>query len=227
MRCLMNRRVKMIASVFVLMVTAALIAADGEKRSGTVECANLTYGNKQTSRCFANHFLADVQQETHIWTARAFTDVKMEDTDLFKYPFAVMSGEGAFTLTEAQRKNLRDYLTSGGFLVASAGCSSEEWKASVVREIAQVFPDVKLETIKTSHPIFHTVYDISELKTKRHGVMAELQGLTIDGRIVLVYSPDGLNDTGNAGGNCCCCGGNEVLNARQMNVNLLTYAVTH
>ncbi|MEK6238367.1 MAG: hypothetical protein N2C14_26925 [Planctomycetales bacterium] len=44
---------------------------------------------------------------------------------------------------------------------------------------------------------------------------------------MLIFSPDGLNDTGKVGGNCCCCGGNEILNARQINVNLLAYALTH
>ena len=65
------------------------------------------------------------------------------------------------------------------------------------------------------------------MKLKHKGEKADLEGLTIDGRVVMVYSADGLNDTANAGGNCCCCGGNEVLNARQVNVNLLVYAVTH
>ena len=44
---------------------------------------------------------------------------------------------------------------------------------------------------------------------------ATLEGLEIDGRIVLIYSPEGLNDTANAGGGCCCCGGNEIRNSWQ------------
>jgi hypothetical protein len=58
-----------------------------------------------------------------------------------------------------------------------------------------------------------------------------LEGLEIDGKIVMVYSPEGLNDTANAnksgGKNCCCCGGNEVKNSQQINVNIFTYALTH
>jgi hypothetical protein len=206
----------------------ALLKAAGEAdRPGVVQCANLTYGNGQTSKCFAHHFLEDIQKQTNIWTSRGFSAVKLEDAQLFKYPFAVMTGEGAFTLTDAQRKNLREYLTAGGFLVASAGCSSEPWRASIRREVEAVFPDVKLTVLPPAHPIFHTVYDIAELRLKHKGEKADLEGLTIDGRVVMVYSADGLNDTSNAGGNCCCCGGNEVLNARQVNVNLLVYAVTH
>jgi hypothetical protein len=38
-----------------------------------------------------------------------------------------MTGEGAFSLTDDERKNLKAYLEKGGFLLASAGCSSKDW----------------------------------------------------------------------------------------------------
>lgn len=215
-----------IASALSLALGAWLLA-DEPALPGLVRCANLVYGNGQTSKCFADHFLADAQKETNIWPEQRFTSVKLESEELFQFPFAVMSGEASFTLTEPQVENLRRYLTSGGFLVASPGCSSPLWASSFESQIARVLPGVALEELDMSHPIFHTVYDITELKTKKPAVKAVLKALILDGRVVLVYSPDGLNDTGNAGGSCCCCGGNEVLNARQVNVNLLAYALTH
>jgi hypothetical protein len=76
-----------------------------------------------------------------------------------------------------------------------------------------------------THPLFHTVYDISSIILK-HGGTTQLQGLEIDGRIVLVYTAEGLNDTGNVQG-CCCCGGNEIKNSQEINVNIFTYATMH
>jgi hypothetical protein len=216
------------SSAFICAFTLVAAADDpAPSRPGLVRCANLIYGNGQTSKCFADHFLADAQKETNIWTDQRFTPVKLESEELFKFPFAVMSGEASFTFTDAQVENLRRYLSSGGFLVVSPGCSSPLFTASFESEFARVFPGAALEELDMPHPIFATVYDIDELKTKKRGVRAVLKALVIDGRVVLVYSPEGLNDTGNAGGNCCCCGGNEILNARQVNVNLLAYAVTH
>ncbi|MDH3584800.1 MAG: DUF4159 domain-containing protein, partial [Phycisphaerae bacterium] len=148
-------------------------AAEGD-RPGLVRCANLTYARNKTSVCFAHHFLADVQQKTNVWTAKKFDKAKMESQELFNFPFAVISGEGAFRLTEPQQKNLRAYLTGGGFLVASPGCSSEPWRTSFRREVAEIFPALKLTKIPFDHPIFHTVYDITELKTKSKKVKAEL-----------------------------------------------------
>lgn len=201
-------------------------SSTGTALPGVVNCANLIYGNHQTSVCFSAEFLSTVQTETHIQTNPQLVPVSLESADLFQFPFAVMTGEGAFTLTEQQRRNMRDYLQAGGFIIASAGCSSDAWRQSFLREIALVFPELSLSTLDFRHPVFHTVYDINELKCKGSH-RAHLEGLEIDGKIVLIFSPDGLNDTSKAGGNCCCCGGNEIKNARQMNVNLLAYTLTH
>jgi hypothetical protein len=36
----------------------------------------------------------------------------------------IMTGEGDFELLDSERANLRKYVEGGGFLLASAGCSS-------------------------------------------------------------------------------------------------------
>ena len=193
---------------------------------GLVQCANLVYGNDKSSVCYSAAFLQEVAKQTNVETTGTFNPVRMDSTELYMFPFAVMTGEGSFRLTQAQRENLAGYLTGGGFLVASAGCSSREWGRSFVREIKRVLPDAEMTEIETSHPIFHTVFDIDVIRTKR-GKRQSLEGIEIDGKIVCVFSSDGLNDTSRAGGNCCCCGGDEIKNARQINANMLVYALTH
>ena len=202
-------------------------ASLGVFESGVVYCANLVYAEKKTSVCYADHFLKQIEKETHVRTSKRFTPVKLESEKLYGYPFAMMTGQGKFKLTPTQRQSLRNYLSRGGFLVASAGCSSEQWAISFEQQIKQVFPKLKMIEIGESHPIFRTVYDIKALGTKRAGPKPKLKGLEIEGKLALVYSKDGLNDTAKAGDNCCCCGGNEVKNARQINVNLMAYALTH
>jgi hypothetical protein len=76
-----------------------------------------------------------------------------------------------------------------------------------------------------THPMFHTVYEIKELKAA-HGTPRPLSGISIGGRMGIVYSQDGLNDTEHTTG-CCCCGGNELRNAIDINVNILAYALTY
>ena len=206
-----------------VLTTLATPGADYADSSGDmVECANLIYSGTKSSVCFSEEFLSTVAAETSISTSRKFKPVKLGEAEVFRFPFAVMTGEGAFTLTDSERKNLKTYLEKGGFLLASAGCSSQEWGDSFTREIATIFPERKLADVPMDHPIFRTVFDILRLETKQED--AKLSGLTIGGKIVLIYSPDGLNDTTTMHG-CCCCGGNEIKDSQKVNANILAYAL--
>jgi len=208
-----------LAVAFVLGSASAQAADAG---GDAVECANLIYAGTKSSVCFSEEFLSTVATETSINTSRKFKPVKLGDKEVFRFPFAVMTGEGAFALTDEERANLKLYLEKGGFLLASAGCSSKEWGDSFVREMEKIFPDRALADVPMDHPIFRTVFDIERLETKEAD--ARLQGLTLGGKIVVIFSPDGLNDTPTMHG-CCCCGGNEIANSRQVNANILVYAL--
>jgi hypothetical protein len=198
----------------------------GGEPDGIVQVANLVYAGTKSSRCFADHFLIKAEKESAISTSRRFHAVKLADDDLFEFPLVIMTGEGDFQLSDKERENLRRYVERGGFLLASAGCSSTEWDRAFRREMAAVFPKQSLEAIDMSHPIFHTVYDINELTTSHGGSPRPLVGVSIGGRLGVIYSPDGLNDTHHTQG-CCCCGGNELGRAVEINVNILAYALLY
>ncbi len=197
----------------------------GGEPEGVVQVANLVYAGVKSSQCFSDHFLIEAQKSTAISTSRRFHAVKLSDEEIFSHPLLIMTGEGSFTLTEKERENLRRYVERGGFLLASAGCSSEEWDRAFRREMAAVFVDTPLAPLDMSHAVFHTVHDITKLES-RHGTPRPLEGLTLNGRLAIIYSQDGLNDTEHMQG-CCCCGGNEISNSVDVNVNILAYALTH
>jgi hypothetical protein len=219
---------KLLSSVFAISLAVAsanapVIAAEAPAdTSDVVECANLIYSATKSSVCFSEEFLSTVAAQTSIKTARKFKPVKLGEKEVFRFPFAVMTGEGVFVLTDDERKNLRLYLEKGGFLLASAGCSSKEWSDSFAREMQVVFPEFELEEVPLKHPIFRTVFDVSRLDTKHED--AKLMGLNFSGKIVLIFSADGLNDTATMHG-CCCCGGNEIVNSQKVNANIIAYAL--
>lgn len=190
-----------------------------------LQCGNLVYANNRSSVCFADRFLGEVARQTNLKVAKHFYYVKLGADELFNFPFCVMSGNETFSLAEKERDNLRRYLNNGGFLLASPGCSDAVWDKAFRTEIKVCFPDVPLKTIPMDHPIFSTVNRISRL-TEKKGKEVTLEGLEINGRLVMVYSKEGLNDVANAKG-CCCCGGNEVVNPVTVNVNVFTYAVLY
>jgi hypothetical protein len=224
------KRAGIFAVVTLLALTTSFAAPDGQISGNRVQCANLVYAVNKTSVCFSDRFLKRLEMETKILTEPRFSKVRLDKpTELANYPFAIMTGEGGFTLTEKERVNLRYYLTHGGFLLASAGCSDPEWVRSFRSEFARIFPGKQLQKISLNHPMFRTVYSVTSLDTshqKPGGHGATLEGFTINGKLVLVFSSDGLNDTAHAE-NCCCCGGDEITNAEFINVNLLAYALLH
>jgi hypothetical protein len=195
----------------------------GGEADSVVQVANLVYAGVKSSQCFSDHFLVIAEKESAISTSRRFHAVKLGSDEVFGHPLVIMTGEGTFELTARERTNLRQFIERGGLLLASAGCSSPEWDRAFRREMSTVFPQTPLQAIGMQHPLFHTVYDITELKAK-HGTPRPVEGVTLGGRLGVVYSQDGLNDTAHAQG-CCCCGGNEITNCIQVNVNILAYAL--
>jgi hypothetical protein len=197
----------------------------GGEPDSIVQVANLVYAGTKSSQCFADHFLIKAEKETAISTSRRFHAVKLGSDELYNFPLVIMTGEGAFTLPDQERSNLARYVERGGFLLASAGCSSEEWQRSFRKEMAIIFPKQGLQPLAMDHPVFHTVYDVREL-TGHHAKPRPLEGIMLGGRLGVLYSQDGLNDTEHTQG-CCCCGGNEINNAIEINVNVLAYALTY
>lgn len=196
----------------------------GEPQS-VVQVANLIYAGVKSSHCFSDHFLVAAEKESAISTSRRFHAVKLISDELFNFPLIIMTGEGSFDLSDKERDNLRKYVERGGFLLASAGCSSHEWDRSFRREMSVVFPQNPLQPISMEHPLFNTVHEIRDLKAK-HGTPRPLEGISIGDRLGVAYSQDGLNDTAHTQG-CCCCGGNEVTNCIQVNVNILAYSLLY
>ncbi len=208
-----------------LLLFIPLLAALTAQAS--IQCANLIYAGDNTSRCFSDQFLTIVQRETSVPTERRFRSVKLDSSELFRYPFVMMTGEKDFQFSATEAAHLHRYLCNGGFMVASAGCSSKTWDASFRRNLAAVFKgEAELKPIPKDHPIFRTVFNITKLELSRGTGDVTLEGLEYNGKIVLVYSPHGLNNTANTEG-CCCCGGNEIKNADQVNVNIFAYALMH
>ena len=204
---------------------AALPFACAEK-PGIVQCANVIYAGNKTSRCFSDAFLNTLQQKTTIVTERRFKTVKLDAKELYDFPFLVMTGEGDFRLLQAERENLAKYLLNGGFLLASSGCSSKEWDDAFRREMRTLLPATPLKAITPDHALFRTVFKIEKLDLAKSSGTAALEGLEVNGKLVVVYSRHGLNDTHNSTG-CCCCGGNEIRNSLEMNVNIVAYALLH
>jgi hypothetical protein len=208
--------------LLLLLFTALLPAADGQAR--LVRVGNLVYAGDKTSVCFSDRFLTTVTVEAGINAEKRMHTVHLARADeLMATAFVVMNGQDSFTLPSDERALLKRYLTNGGFLLASAGCSSEKWSASFRSELEALFGADCLKPLPADHPVFTTLFPQVDLSLS-HGGKATFSGLILDGRLVCLFSKEGLNDTQHTQG-CCCCGGNEVRQAEEMVANTLVYAL--
>ena len=134
------------------------------------------------------NLLAAIRERTGIPVARREVNVRPLDPTLYDYPYLYMTGHGDVRFSAAERAQLRDYLTSGGFLHADDNYGLDE---SFREEIAQIFPDAELTEIPADHPVFHTFYDLPDGLPKIHehdGNPPQAFGVFLGGRLVVFYS---------------------------------------
>ncbi len=88
---------------------------------------------------------------------RRLTDPKLGDS-----PLIFMSDVGYMTLTKNEKDALAEYLERGGFLWVDDFWGDAEW-ANFERVMRDVLPGQRWQTLPTTHPIFHTVFDLHEM----------------------------------------------------------------
>lgn len=80
------------------------------------------------------------------------------DPESFKYPIAYVSEPGFWTQSDEEVKGIRDFVAKGGFIIFDDFGGShwynfeEQWR--------RAFPDLQLQPIPRTHPIFDAFYDI-------------------------------------------------------------------
>ncbi len=115
------------------------------------------------------------------------TSVEVESIDLFNYPLVFMTGHGNVFFTDIAVENLRNYLSSGGFLHISDNYGLDSY---IRREMKKVFPNSEFEEIPYNHPIYHQAYKFENGIPKIHehdNKPAQGFGIFIDGRLVCFY----------------------------------------
>lgn len=160
-------------------------------------------------------------------------DVPLDSDRLFDVPFLYMTGHRDFTLTERERQNLRAYLQRGGFLFAEACCGRSGFDTGFRRAIAEVLDGATLVPVPPEHPVYqfpNAVRDVEPrlplaraLKTETR-IAPALEGISIDGRLAVLYSPVGLA-CGWELAECPYCKGITTRDALALGVNILSYAL--
>jgi hypothetical protein len=170
-------------------------------------------------------------------------DLRASDPALkHNFVIAFMHGRHDFRFTPEERKNLREFLENGGTLLADAICASKAFADAFRREIQLVLPEQRLARIPSDHPLLTDAggkFNIQQvtrrepasaqagqaLRARVQKVAPELEGVDLDGRLAVIFSPYDIS---------CALEQHEALQCRgytredaaRIALNVLMYALT-
>ncbi len=161
--------------------------------------------------------------------------VSFDDFDsLVGHPFALMTGEGAFSFSTSQLANVKRYLDEGGFLLIDdcvLGIEGDLLFQSAVRMLERAYGRGSLVRLPNSHEIFRSAFDLTSIglphcQGRPHGAHALMRG----DRIAALVSPHDIHcgwvDRGGVWFPGPAVGPHAHREAIQMGVNIITYALT-
>jgi hypothetical protein len=91
--------------------------------------------------------------------------VSVGASEISMYPFIHMTGHGNVVLSSSEARNLRDYLSAGGFLHISDNYGMDEY---IRQEFKKVYPQHEWVEIPFDHPVYHQKFDFDQGLPKVH-----------------------------------------------------------
>lgn len=114
--------------------------------------------------------------------------VEVGSSEIFEYPFIHMTGHGNVVFSEADSKNLRTYLVSGGFLHID---DNYGMKPYVLEALKTVFPEKQMTEIPLTHMIYSNAFSFPKGLPKIHehdGLAPRALGYFHEGKLVLLFT---------------------------------------
>ena len=114
--------------------------------------------------------------------------VELGSPELWNYPVLFLTGHGSLRFSDDEAVILRNYLTSGGFLLANDSYGLNE---SFRREMKRVFPESPLVEIPWDNGVYHCLFEFPSGPPKIHehdGKPAQGFGIFVNGRLVCFYA---------------------------------------
>ncbi|RWY52589.1 DUF4159 domain-containing protein [Mucilaginibacter gilvus] len=153
--------------------------------------------------------------------------VEVGSEELYNYPFVFMTGHGNVIFSDQEAKNLRKYLTGGGFLHIDDNYGFDQF---IRPQMKKVFPELEFMELPTNYAIYHQKYNFLTGLPKIHehdGKRPQGFGLIYKGRLVCFYSyqcdlGNGWEDLGTYAGDSQ----ETRLKALRMGANLIQYIFT-
>ncbi len=210
---------------------------------GIIQIAKLQHGGgcNDAPGALVNLLRAAAQGDLKLRISTTEFPMRANDKSLPRFLLAFMHGRHDFRWTPGEQESLRRYLENGGTLFADSICASKEFAKAFRREIQAVMPEVSLRRIPANDPLLSTAtggFDLRKvnrrdpveqgagqpMRTRVRKVEPELEGISIDGRWAVIFSPYDIS--------CALekhesleCRGYTREDAARLGLNVLMYAL--
>jgi len=177
-----------------------------------------------------NNLMQDMKKKINVNFASQCLNPSEINTDPDKNPIIYRTGHFHFSFTPTERKRFRDYMLNGGMVIFNTGMGSKPFFDSAKAEIAEIFPELKIQKLSPDDPILHAYYDLGQVEY-RQGVRKAgytsneplFYGVTIDCRTVAIISRwcmatgwDAVDDESIMG--------YSIKSAQELGINVMSYA---
>ncbi len=224
--------------------TNNLVELNAAGSRGTIQIAKLQHGGgcNDAPGALVNLLRAAAQGDLQLRVSTTEFPIRADDKQLFRFHMAFMHGRHDFRLTPSERDSLKRYLENGGTLFADSICASKEFAAAFRREIQATLPGTNLQRIPAGDPLFSDSagkFDLRQvnrrdpveqradepLRTRVRKVEPELEGIVIEGRWAVIFSPYDIS--------CALeqhesleCRGYTIEDAARLGLNVLMYSLS-
>ncbi|MBQ4915680.1 DUF4159 domain-containing protein [Maribacter sp. MMG018] len=149
--------------------------------------------------------------------------VEVGSNAIFQYPFIHMTGHGNVVFSPEEMENLRNYLSSGGFLHIDDNYGMKQY---IENQLETLFPNNGLEEIGADHPIFSQEYNFPQGLPKIHehdGKRPQAFGIFQNNRLVLLFTVE--SDLGDGWEDPAVHNDPEEIRTKalQMGANIISY----
>jgi len=180
--------------------------------------------------------MSALELRTSVDTSYERKVVRLDDADLFNYPFLYLAGADSFEpFTDEQRRRLRKFLKLGGTLIIDdvSGSESSPFDSQIRQELSKIIPEIPLTKLPQDHVVFKSFYLLYS-PSGRKIVSPYLEGITFadEDRTAVFYSRNDLggawseDEFGKWAYECIPGGESQRELAFRMGVNMILYALT-
>ena len=216
---------RLLATLFLLLSVGSAVMA----QNYSFKIAKLKYGGGgdwYANKTSLPNLIRFCNQNLNMNIASEEAVVEVGSPELFAYPFVHMTGHGNVVFSDAEARNLRNYLISGGFLHIDDNYGMDQY---IRKELKKVFPEHELVELPYDHPIYRQKYSFTNGLPKIHehdNKPPQGFGIIHDGRLVCFYTYE--TDLGNGWEDQEIYNDPEPIRqqALRMGANIISFALT-